>query len=1494
MRFYFVRFTGSEFTRDGAAWVSPIVDLYNNSTYKNYSTTKSSYGVAGVHTTWIGLRQTAALLGEPSGNYPVEDRVSNIATYPHLFTVDELRNNDWRGYYFRTDTGEVVDGRYIDTSGRIDMVSFSVDGARDLVPSLMVYAAEGSDATYYRDEWASSGPFTPADEIGSVDSPRYARFRLDFPEEPPANFEFLVRVEIDQPVMAPMYRSTRRILDQFPEWMAVRELSNRSDVPELREPESLGGKVINALSGRWLDDIESELIWRDYQRFIATVDLTQMAWAWKSTLPDGVPVWSITGDGVELARAMNLEEFYSSSEDDVCLIEDDVVYVAKKYGVLAVNGAPLPQEPHHTWNYLDELGMVVDLPRLRLEDNATYQLRILDVHRNPGGVGVDTIKKALRRELNLWKYMATPNIVDSNYDGAYPELVEISDIENDPKYFAPDGLPTEDFERLVAKLSREYPTTWGRFRWGKMIWDLGGPNNEGYGILPYRYDVDLVPHVQSGVGDGDDLLVYRPGLETGAHEFTTTLTARGRRRTIVSAEYPGVDVSVEFRAHGTRSIHINPIQNVWFSVIVATAQANYIHSFEMSAQSDVSPTRTTASPDTYDVFELFGPENKTRKGLLFLHPTDPSLNVEEIPVSSIQSVTLRMGRWDGIAYVDEQIGPTFRAWFSMNDTVKLLYNNAPIVLTNDVLDPALFPQPTVVMESLNVGSATVAETWHSEPVPYTLTINGVVPLTTPSPVTVRVPQFSWPTDVSEISRQVDLAIVSTNAGQYGGFTRDENGNEVFLPSSLIYVNADNIWQNGNVKTFATNTTNLTFSTGTSSDPAYPTPVIGWEPFVAAQTVSFDGTVDEHGPWRSGEPSRVGNTSFVLESMYLDRLDFGVPNDTDHVITWIDVSANNDRVIAWLDNNTVHPVLEPEDAYPPSAIRELEGAGLYSFEPFLVYARLRPDTDPSWNPKIHAGYFYRNQDEYYMFAKPKVEIAIDSAMTMLTTVARQGAPIIAYRLAAQESEQLRAFEDRISYLSTYQGDEARQVAFFDHSADPVALSLVNKQTIKGSGINRLFLAYPDVYNVTVHDLTTNQPVAADVATATHELVTAAPTNRAHMYEVTYMLRNSFYADYEYVDATNVMRTRLVFSEAGTYEISYESADYDEAASVDLPLSPLYTIQNEGFIFISYNEYTLAGVRVHLSPSSLIADGKDYLLITLKAVDEHGNPKGNQTFNLSTTFGTLDRATVTTDNDGFAVVILTSANTTDTLTGTLTIAGAVNASVTFGIEPYNAVRDARLLVTPNVDQVQAGSDGKVSLYGKFESFHPTNGWQGLAGKEIRWTKARSIYELFGNPPTTIAGVAPHPPVPMKGTVTTGADGGFRIGPFNISSANEPGYWFVAIEGSTIGLPDAGDVVTWFEYPAPVVSTEDNAGLPVAIVQRTTDQVPWYKNVNAFPTNYDESSPYAPVNLTNNTNWLPPKWFAINKYVQYQMGLLSTAHDSVDFAKYIANQRKYVKDL
>lgn len=589
--------------------VRDLYDPQDGFNAPNWSVSKSSYGLSLPRTTWFGTERVG-------GN---------------SITVDELRSGAWaKTPGFFTDTGQVIGDRYLDTSGLIDVVSFSTNTTSPV--EVTVYTSDdGNDPEFYEDEWEQFGPFSTGDEFDIRDSGRYVVFDFDFgTNDAPIDFEAYIRIEISKPIMVPLYSSTRQAVDKYPQWMSIRELpASDSDVVVTPASDNLGASVINALAGEWVEDIQYRIPYSEFQKFIFTADDSVLAWGYRV---EGLPeyVHSVKGDGIELARTTDLQELkeaYSvyildddTSEqeiDDACWIDfnNQAVFTVKQYDSLTVNDdvdIASNQEPFHFWNQFDELGLFVGLDRMYLENNESFRLRILDVYQNRGSVGVEGFKNVLYRELGM---------LNETYEDI--EILSMEDIEEDPKYFAPDGLPAKDengafpFVDLVRSISTLFPSTWGNFRWDNALWDVAGKDYEGYGVVPYRYDAELAPerYLQSGVGDGNDLFVHHPDTVTGPQEFEWTLKARTRRKKLVP-EYPRIDFSCTVTPYGQIDVYDNPVNSLWLTVEIVTVGAvSYYLPFEISAKSDVDYYTLNPTRSSWGSASIFSDEdNKTRPG----------------------------------------------------------------------------------------------------------------------------------------------------------------------------------------------------------------------------------------------------------------------------------------------------------------------------------------------------------------------------------------------------------------------------------------------------------------------------------------------------------------------------------------------------------------------------------------------------------------------------------------------------------------------------------------------------------------------------------------------------------------------------------------------------------------------------------------------------------------------------------------------------------------
>src|SRR5690606_16312439 len=130
---------------------SSVIDLYDNDSYRNFSNTKATYGIFGQRRTWIGTRRKVSGELQPLSRNDIDT----------ILASDDLT--------IETDSGVFENGRFIDCTGRIDVISFK---AVDLSGKLEVFTSSTSGGTHYREEWVGHLPRLTSEPINIIDSDR--------------------------------------------------------------------------------------------------------------------------------------------------------------------------------------------------------------------------------------------------------------------------------------------------------------------------------------------------------------------------------------------------------------------------------------------------------------------------------------------------------------------------------------------------------------------------------------------------------------------------------------------------------------------------------------------------------------------------------------------------------------------------------------------------------------------------------------------------------------------------------------------------------------------------------------------------------------------------------------------------------------------------------------------------------------------------------------------------------------------------------------------------------------------------------------------------------------------------------------------------------------------------------------------------------------------------------------------------------------------------
>ena len=425
-------------------------------------------------------------------------------------------------------------------------------------------------------------------------------------------------------------------------------------------PNSLGAALINAVTGEYLDDINDQFADEIFNHYIDTVDLDQPAWIWSADLPTASYIQYITpvsDTSFKLAQAGSYKEFI---EQDLGQngywhnTKNDSLYFMTNYGsvrVFADTTFDVDLEPFHVWNTLDDMGMTVDLKRLHLEDNASFQMRIKDVYVNKPGVSKDAFYNALRREFGILEgstpvvtaYPASPNQAD-----ATPKITEISELKQDSVYFNAEGLAQRPMYSFVRKLMEEEGFGWDHFRWGENVWDHGGEEHKGLDTIPKQYDSNETTEYLPGVGDLNDLRVLPPQDHEAKQSFDLAFTAKGKTTGDTFAVNPPIELEAETSIRYTDDEVLYPDVTAYLVFVMSTASSNYYTNVELTGN---------AGEGTY-VFSPFNSGGIANPGLeWFDYPEGTVYDLEENPV-----------------HIDEVVSFDFRT-YHLIPTGGILYQN---------------------------------------------------------------------------------------------------------------------------------------------------------------------------------------------------------------------------------------------------------------------------------------------------------------------------------------------------------------------------------------------------------------------------------------------------------------------------------------------------------------------------------------------------------------------------------------------------------------------------------------------------------------------------------------------------------------------------------------------------------------------------------------------------------------------------------------------------
>jgi hypothetical protein len=551
MKQYLLLFKSGDFTKTSNAltgnpiWTSSAVNLYSNSQYKNYSYTRSRYGLNLIgDDTYVGTEIT-------SPSYPQESSTPLSSNVVYVTDVGEV--------VYEPATPDLL--RFLDTSSRIDILAYkhtftNTQGLETPSFNIQMHESDTEDGP-----WLKSSLSFDSNIIFIRNSKPWIKVELEIFSE---NLDisnlgllFYLEIGIYEPTSPVISTVARNILRRFPTWTKLFDDSLEPSTPSLAIPESTGGKFLTALVQENIDDIVSQMDLRDINAFINSADEDMLAWAFVS-YDTPTNLQTVVGDDVNVVPVNSLVDFHRSKITDHVYYYnaiDKQILTMREYSTLLINGSPREQYAVNIFNDFDEFGAKVGLQRLYKETNSRYKDRILDVSQNVPAIYADGLKRTLRRELDLWKAYGID--VNSNDLEAMPYLLEMSDLEQTSPYFSYSGKPQAIFKDLVEDLNNRYPSNIGYVKWGEGTWDYSGLDGEGISRIPAIYDVGTSPlseYYQPGIGDFSDGRFILESLEKSTISFNGSMSIAGVHRTGIEYAYTPILVDYSWYVNYLRTV----------------------------------------------------------------------------------------------------------------------------------------------------------------------------------------------------------------------------------------------------------------------------------------------------------------------------------------------------------------------------------------------------------------------------------------------------------------------------------------------------------------------------------------------------------------------------------------------------------------------------------------------------------------------------------------------------------------------------------------------------------------------------------------------------------------------------------------------------------------------------------------------------------------------------------------------------------------------------
>jgi hypothetical protein len=1503
MKQYLLSLRSSDFSKSNDVWTTQPINLYSNSSYKNYSTVRSAYGLNLIgDRTFTGLEVASPSV---SGNHA-------IATDPNAVYV-----TDYGEVVYESATPNLT--RFVDMTSQVDLLSFShkfvnLEGNTEPTFSLVIYESDDENGPWL--ESYSSG------EISTLfmrDVKKYIKIELEINNDEAdlslVGLLFFLEVGIHDVVPPVVSRTGKNILRRFPTWTKIHEDSIDSATPSLDIPQSEGGKFVTAIVQDSFNFFENVVDINSINSHINTADENQIAWVYATYFIPAAESSFVYGDDVRLAPVASLNKMLSLKSSDYVYYYNAVdrsLYTTRKFDRLVVNNLLRTQDPVNIFNDFDELGARVGLPRLYLESNSNFKKRILDVSQNPDSGSMEGFKRTLRRELDLWRaYGSTP---DSNYLGATPEVLEITDIEKSTPYFDENLKPQKAFRDLISKINTQYPSNIGYVRWGEGVWDYGGFKSEGISRIHSVYDEQSSPlgsYYQPGVGDFNDAkleivnAVANVDEETFVTDFSGYVTISGTEISGQNYSYDPIIVDYSFFSSYLR----NEIGKDAYGAVLAyeidmPAHDNYSTPSTFYANisyedypslhvKNLYPESSSASPE-FILFSVIDQDGLTTNSIIFKDKVydEQYLNIESTPnsnrlnISTAEEVRVVLGQsWDhsSQAYVTENYGdfrfsfslatPNFYSSFSPGDEVSLAT-----------------PQINVVNSNLFIGSEYYGSTpnrYFTSSYKSSLILNDSNSLdsssATPKVIDIEstkdrilypsnaTPEYIYYT-VSDQSLYGSF-VAATPDSVIGGYSKF-HGNQInyFVPSSpnilyTVYDDSSGITQAQDFFESATvdySSSDRYIHVESDSSAYYPFEYETQSDFTASTAAkTFEGFIDEYG--NTYEASETVENTIYIGDKVIGEYDFslnsfGMSSSGNFTVERVSFTSATPGVKIYVDDTS-------------DFISGLNQA--FADDDTLSYS-ISARKEESYGVSLHPGFIHYNEEDWYIYKSPQTQSENGRFFNLeLDKTPNASKPV----------------------MVTVDGQDWRQVVFED-SATPGKISFRNTESIEYISGNKLNLAYSDVSDIEVAD-TYSGKVVNDTVSESNAVIypfdSATPGQVGRYYDVSYLVNNSFAIDPDVFESEQY-KSYIYFSSTPSsnvdYEITYESSLKDDYNYVDLDIDQYENPLSEGFVFVSDKDFAFGSIGYRLSPSYLYDNTDDFMNLTIISYDENRNLKPGQTFRVHGSSITSIPEYVTTNDNGLgtAKVYYSGSIPANSNSDTFTIQGIGAATPNGGLnsvsEGYVDELSFEILsenyyslevkAIPLRMQVEANATDDVIIYGQVY-------WRGYPVSfevDIDWYVADYVADLFnGNYSAT--------------TITTNSSGRFIIqNAITAKPANDPGIRFVRVDlndpsavvselqsqGETIesnNVTISGDIVYWNETFDNIEFFNDNVRMPRDLRIIPDENYLLMQNPSF---RYSHTNPSIIRYSQTTLAWTTERWVPMTRYQQYQLGLFGSTPNTI----------------